>query len=307
MAQESVPFLHIPYYPCQNSLRAIITLLSLLYREGWRIGGLSYPCLCVSPLKPHRTANGVPNIRRTEKFSEKIRCLIIIDIYQGTMNKEDELTVKRIINRSVQGVLAINQVKRHVDYFLCGELPIIYQYEECITKDDSQHNHDLIHSYIETLRDSTKCVLDSDKQHSFNTAAEFITYTLFRVFGERMKDRAITNLCIVPVPTEPSQPAHYAEWNQVLDCVEWRTGVRNCTDAYYYWGVRNPEKHKESDGLPDGFIDIHSLVNAESKYANVILVIDRMFRGDEMLEMKRKLEENGHNVILGICLCQEVP
>ena len=45
----------------------------------------------------------------------------------------------------------------------------------------------------------------------------------------------------------------------------------------------------------------------EGKYANVILVIDRMFRGDEMLEMKRKLEENGHNVILGICLCQEVP
>lgn len=223
------------------------------------------------------------------------------------MNKEDELTVKRIINRSVQGVLAINQVKRHADYLLCGELPIIYQYEECITKDDSQHNHDLIHSYIETLQDSTRCVLDLDKQHSFNTAAEFITYTLFRVFGESLKDRTITNLCIVPVPTAPSQPAHFAEWNQVLDCVGYRTGVRNCTDAYYYWGVRNPEKHKESDGLPDGFIDILSLVNAESKYANVILVIDRMFRGDEMLEMKRKLEENGHNVILGICLCQEVP
>ena len=110
----------------------------------------------------------------------------------------------------------------------------------------------------------------------------------------------------MPVPTAPSQPAHYAEWNQVLDCVEWRTGVRNCTDAYYYWGVRNPEKHKESDGLPDGFIDILSLVNAESKYANVILVIDRMYKGTEMLEMKHKLEENGHNVILGLCLSQVV-
>lgn len=223
------------------------------------------------------------------------------------MNKEDELTVKRIINKSVQGVLAINQVKRHVDYILCGKLPIIYQFEECITKNDGRHNHDLIHSYIETLRDPTRSVLDLKKQNSYHIATEFITYTLFRVFGESLKDRAITNLCIVPVPTAPSQPAHYAEWNQVLDCVEWRTGVRNCTDAYYYWGVRNPEKHKESDGLPDGFIDVLSLVNAESEYANVILVIDRMFRGDEMLEMKRKLEENGHNVILGICLCQEVP
>lgn len=222
------------------------------------------------------------------------------------MNKEDELTVKRIINKSVQGVLALNQVKRHVDYILCGKLPIIYQFEECITKNDSRHNHDLIHSYIEALRDPTRSVLDLKKQNSYHIATEFITYTLFRVFGESLKDRAITNLCIVPIPTAPSQSAHYAEWNQVLDCVEWRTGVRNCTDAYYYLGVRNSEKHKESEGLPDGIIDTISLVNEESEYANVILVIDRMFRGNEVLEIKHKLEEHGHNVILGLCLSQVV-
>lgn len=222
------------------------------------------------------------------------------------MNKEDELTVKRIINSSVQGILTLNQVKRHANYILNGELPIIYQYEECIIKNYSQHNHDLIHSYIEALKDTTRSVLDLAIQHSFNTAAEFITYTLFRVFGESLKDKTITNLCIAPVPTAPSQPAHFAEWNQVLDCVECRTGVRNCTDSYYYWGVRDPERHREADGLPDGIIDTISLVNAESEYANVILVIDRMFRGDEMLEMKRKVEEHGHNVILGICLSQVV-
>ena len=55
-----------------------------------------------------------------------------------------------------------------------------------------------------------------------------------------------------------------------------------------------------------GFIDTIALVNEESEYANVVLVIDRMYRGTEMLDMKQKLQEHGHNVILGLCLSQVV-
>lgn len=222
------------------------------------------------------------------------------------MNKEDELTVKRIINKSVQGVLALNQVKRHVDYILCGKLPIIYQFEECITKNDSRHTHDLIHSYIEALRDPSRSVMDLERRYSYDTAANYITYTMFRVFGENLKWESILNLCIVPVPTSPSEPAYYAEWGEVLQRVERRTGVRACMDAYFYCSVRDSHRHRETEGLPLGFIDTIALVNEDSEYANVVLVIDRMYKGTEMLQMKQQLEEFGHNVILGICLSQVV-
>lgn len=113
-------------------------------------------------------------------------------------------------------------------------------------------------------------------------------------------------MCIVPVPTAPSQPAYYAEWSEILQWVEYSTGVRGCMDAYSYWGVRDPHRHREAEGLPVGFIDTIALANAESEYANVVLVIDRMYKGTEMLEMKHSIEENGHTVILGICLSRVI-
>ena len=77
-------------------------------------------------------------------------------------------------------------------------------------------------------------------------------------------------------------------------------------DAYFYCSVRDSHRHRETEGLPLGFIDTIALVNEDSEYANVVLVIDRMYKGMEMLQMKQQLEEFGHNVILGICLSQVV-
>lgn len=222
------------------------------------------------------------------------------------MNTKDEKKVKQIVNNCIHGVLSLNQVKQHADYILNNELPIIYQFEEDTLNGDRYHNFNYINDYIEALKDPSRSVLNLERRHAYETAASFITYTMYRVFGDCLKEKSIPNLCMVPVPTAPSQPAHYAEWDRVLSSVAYRTGVRNCTDAYYYWGVRTAERHREADGLPDGIIDTISLVNEETEYANVVLVIDRMYKGTEMLEMKHKLEEYDHNVILGICLSKVV-
>lgn len=222
------------------------------------------------------------------------------------MNKKDELTVKRIISDSVQGILSINQIKSQSDYLLNNELPIIYQFNEDILNDTKVHNFLYINNYIEALRDPSRSVMDLERRYSYDTAANYITYTMFRVFGENLKWESIPNLCIVPVPTSPSEPAYYAEWGEVLQRVERRTGVRACMDAYFYCSVRDSHRHRETEGLPLGFIDTIALVNEDSEYANVVLVIDRMYKGMEMLQMKQQLEEFGHNVILGICLSQVV-
>ena len=220
------------------------------------------------------------------------------------MNKKDELTVKRIISNSVHGMLLVNQIKNQADYLLNNELPIVYQFNEDILNNTKVHNFLYINNYIEALRDLTRCVSDLERRHSCNTATDFISYTLLRVFGEKIK--SIPNICIVPVPTAPNEPACYAEWSEALQRVERRTGVRACMDAYFYSGVRDPHWHRESEGLPFGFMDTIALTNEENEYANVVLVIDRMHKGTEMLEMKRKLEEYGHNVALGICLSRVV-
>ena len=222
------------------------------------------------------------------------------------MNTKDEKTIKQIVNNCIHGVLSLHQVKRHADYILNNELPIIYQFDEDTLNGNRPHNFNHINNYIEALNDPSRSVMDLERRYSYDTAASFITYTMCRVFGENLKWKSIPNLCVVPVPTAPSEPAYYAEWIEVLQRVERRTGVRACLDAYFYCGVRDPHKHRESDGLPLGFIDTIALVNEDSEYANVVLVIDRMYKGNEMLEMKHKLEEYGHNVILGICLSQVV-
>lgn len=222
------------------------------------------------------------------------------------MNSEDEKIVKRIVSNCIHGVLSLNQVKQHADYLLNNELPIIYQFEEDTLNGSRPHNFNYINNYIDSLRDPSRSVLNLERRHAYEAAASFITYTMHQVFGESLKAKNIPNLCIVPVPTAPSQPAHYAEWSGILQRVEHSTGVRGCMDAYSYWGVRDPHRHRESEGLPMGFIDTIALANEESEYANVVLVIDRMYRGTEMLEMKHKLEENGHTVILGICLSRVI-
>lgn len=222
------------------------------------------------------------------------------------MNSKDEKIVKRIVNNCIHGVLSLNQVKRHADYLLNNDLPIIYQFEEDTLNGRRPHNFNYINNYIGSLRDPSRSVLDLGRRHAYETAASFITYTMHQVFGESLKEKSILNLCLVPVPTAPSQPAYYAEWSEILQRVEYSTGVRGCLDAYSYWGVRDPHRHRESEGLPVGFIDTIALANEESEYANVVLVIDRMYRGTEMLEMKHKLEENGHTVLLGICLSQVI-
>lgn len=222
------------------------------------------------------------------------------------MNSKDEKIVKRIVNNCIHGVLSLNQVKQHADYLLNNDLPIIYQFEEDTLNGRRPHNFNYINNYIGSLRDPSRSVLDLGRRHAYETAASFITYTMHQVFGESLKEKSILNLCLVPVPTAPSQPAYYAEWSEILQRVENSTGVRGCMDAYSYWGVRDPHRHRESEGLPVGFIDTIALANEESEYANVVLVIDRMYRGTEMLEMKHKLEENGHTVLLGICLSQVI-
>lgn len=222
------------------------------------------------------------------------------------MNLEDERIVKRIVGNCIHGVLSLNHVKQHADYLLNNELPIIYQFEEDTLNGSRPHNFNYINNYIDSLRDPTRSVLDLGRRHAYETAASFISYTMLRVFDTSLKERSIPNMCVVPVPTAPSQPAYYAEWSEILQRVEHCTGVRECMEAYSYWGVRDPHRHRESEGLPVGFIDTIALANEESEYANVVLVIDRMYRGTEMLEMKHKLEENGHTVILGICLSRVI-
>lgn len=222
------------------------------------------------------------------------------------MNSEDEKIVKRIVSNCIHGVLSHNQVKQHADYLLNNELPIIYQFEEDTLNGSRPHNFNYINNYIDSLRDPSRSVLNLERRHAYETAASFITYTMHQVFGESLKTKNIPNLCIVPVPTAPSQPAYYAEWSEILQRVEYSTGVRGCMDAYSYWGVRDPHRHRESEGLPVGFVDTIALANAETEYANVVLVIDRMYKGTEMLEMKHTLEENGHTVILGICLSRVI-
>lgn len=222
------------------------------------------------------------------------------------MNSEDEKIVKRMVSNCIHGVLSLNHVKQHADYILNNELPIIYQFEEDTLNGSRPHNINYINNYINSLRDPTMSVLDLGRQHAYETAASFISYTMLRVFDMSLKERNIPNMCIVPVPTAPSQPAYYAEWSQILQWVEYITGVRGCMDAYSYWGVRDPHRHREAEGLPVGFIDTIALANAESEYANVVLVIDRMYIGTEMLEMKHSIEENGHTVILGICLSRVI-
>lgn len=222
------------------------------------------------------------------------------------MNSEDEKIVKRMVSNCIYGVLSLNHVKQHADYLLDNELPIIYQFEEDILNGSRPHNFNYINNYIESLQDPSMSVLNLERRYANETAASFITYTMHRVFGASLKERSIPNLCMIPVPTAPSQPAYYAEWSEILQRVEHSTGVRGCMGAYSYWGVRDPHGHRESEGLPLGFIDTIALVNEESEYANVVLVIDRMYRGTEMLDMKQKLQEHGHNVILGLCLSQVV-
>jgi len=222
------------------------------------------------------------------------------------MKSEDERIVKRIVSNCIHGMLSLNQVKQHADYLLNNELPIIYQFEEDTLNGSRPHNFKYINNYIDSLKDPSRSVHDLGRRHAYETAASFITYILHRVFGESLRAKSIPNMCVVPVPTAPSQPAYYAEWSEILQRVEHCTGVRGCMDSYSYWGVRDPYRHREADGLPVGFIDTIALANEESEYANVVLVIDRMYKGTELLEMKHSLEENGHTVILGICLSRVI-
>lgn len=150
------------------------------------------------------------------------------------MNLEDEKIVKRIVNNCIHGVLSLNHVKQHSDYLLNNELPIIYQFEEDTLNGSRPHN---INNYINSLRDPSRSVLDLGRRHAYETGASFISYTRLRVFDTSLKERSIPNMCMVPVPTAPSQPAYYAEWNDILQRVEYSTGVRGCIEAYSYWGV----------------------------------------------------------------------
>lgn len=211
--------------------------------------------------------------------------------------------VKSIVDDCIRGTLASAKAKRYADYLLRG-VPLKYQFEHYPLNCGGDHNHSTIYHYIQNFK-GQKSVLDIDRREAFDTAKDYFSYTILKVFGDSLG--YIPNLCIFPVPTCADEASYYGEWNEVLESVERRTGTRNCIDAFqHHYREHEGYKWQEGYGLPDGRFNQDVFCTGDNDSANVILLTDSIYQGTIVKETIDMLRDMGNEVILVLSLSKVI-
>ncbi len=220
------------------------------------------------------------------------------------MNKKDVEIVRNIVSDCLRSTLAAGKAKKYANYFING-VPVIYQYEQYPLASRDNWNDKLIRRRNQALR-GNKSVLDIDRREAYDAAKDFITYTIMRTYGEKVND--IPNLCLFPVPTTKDAASYYAEWNEVLNGVQKRTGIPNCMAAFehHYRECEDGSNWFEGDGFPDGEFDQSYFSTATDEGAKIILVVDSIYQGTIVRECIDMLRDMGNEVILVISLIQTI-
>lgn len=220
------------------------------------------------------------------------------------MNKKDIEIVRNIVSDCLHSILTAGRAKKYANYFI-NEVPVIYQYEQYPLASKDNHNDKLIRRRIQAMK-GRKSVLDIDRREAYDAAKDFITYTIMRTYGENVND--IPNLCLFPVPTCKDSASYYAEWNEVLNSVQKRTGIANCMTAFehHYRECEDDSNWFEGDGFPDGRFDQSAFSTATDESAKIILVVDSIYQGTIVRECIDMLRDMGNEVILVISLIQTI-
>lgn len=220
------------------------------------------------------------------------------------MNQKDISIVRDIVSDCIRGTLAVGQAKKFADYFI-DDVPIIYQFEYYPLANRTNHNNNLIHQYIRSLR-GHQSVLDVRRREAIDAAVDFFSYTMMRIYGRHLD--SISNLCLCPVPTQKDEGSHYAEWCEIADRIEKRTNAINCIDAfdYHYKNAEYGTRWSERDGLPDGSFNQVWFETAQSTTANVILITDQIYRGTQVRQAIDTLRDMGNDVILTLSLTRVI-
>jgi len=220
------------------------------------------------------------------------------------MNKRDIEIVRNIVNDCLRSTLAAGKAKKYANYFING-VPVIYQYEQYPLANRDNYNDKMIRRRNHALR-GNRSVLNIDRREAYDAAKDFITYTIMRTYGEKVND--IPNLCLFPVPTTKDAASYYAEWDEVLNSVQKRTGIPNCMAAFehHYRECEDGSNYFEGDGFPDGRFDQSVFSTATDESAKIILVVDSIYQGTIVRECIDILRDMGNEVILVISLIQTI-
>lgn len=212
------------------------------------------------------------------------------------MNEKERNIVEGIIKKCIQNIVSTEIGRLHTNYMI-DNVPVIYQFEYYPLQSRCDHNNKYIRDYIHNFK-GHRSVLDVNRRQAYDAAKDFFSYSILKFLVQ--EDTIIPNLCLFPVPSCIDQASYYAEWNEVLDSVAYKTGAHNCIDAFThdFKEVYDDSKWKESEGLPDG---VFSQAYFPDK-AKVILLVDEIYRGTHVRQTIDILRDLGCEVVLVLSL-----